>query len=79
MLVDLKFKQINVNFDYLIGNVELLRIYKCVIGGDQLTRCRLQEANNLRTLSVTPEKRFEDLYQIVCELWHSKQGFLEVS
>lgn len=76
MLGDFKSKQIH---DYLIGDVELLRKYKCVIGGDQLTRCRLQEAKNLRTLSDTPEKTFEDLYPIVCELWHSKQDFLEVS
>ena len=48
------------------------------VGGDQLTRVRLQEAKNLRTLSVTPEKRYDDLYPIVCEMWHSKQDFLEV-
>ena len=48
------------------------------VGGDQLTRVRLQEAKNLRTLSVTPEKRYDELYPIVCEMWHSKQDFLEV-
>jgi len=61
------------------GNIDLLRKYKVPLGGDQLTRVRLQEARNLRTLSVTPEKRFDDLNPIVCEMWHSKQDFLEVS
>ncbi|KAL5017472.1 hypothetical protein ScPMuIL_007061 [Solemya velum] len=59
------------------GNIDLLRKYKVPLGGDQLTRVRLQEARNLRTLSVTPEKRFDDLNPIVCEMWHCKQDFLE--
>ncbi|KAL5013819.1 hypothetical protein ScPMuIL_008089 [Solemya velum] len=33
------------------GNIDLLRKYKVPLGGDQLTRVRLQEARNLRTLS----------------------------
>ncbi|KAL5016965.1 hypothetical protein ScPMuIL_006554 [Solemya velum] len=53
------------------------RKYKVPLGGDQLTRVRLQEARNLRTLSVTPEKRFDDLNPIVCEMWHCEQDFLE--
>lgn len=60
------------------GSEELLRKFQCVVGGDQLTKVRLQEAKNLRTLSITPEKRFDDLNPMVCELWHSKQDFLEV-
>lgn len=59
------------------GNIDLLRKYKVPLGGDKLTRVRLQEARNLRTLSVTPEKRFDGLNPIVCEMWHSKQDFLE--
>ena len=33
---------------------------------------------NLRSLSVTPERRFEDLDPIVCEMWHSKHDVLEM-
>jgi hypothetical protein len=61
------------------GNADLLRKFKVPVGGDQLTRIRLQEAKNLRILSITPEKRFDDLHPIVCELWHSKQDLLEVN
>lgn len=63
----------------MTGNLEILRKFKVVLGGDQLTRARLQEAKNLRTISITPERRFDDLNPIVIEMWHMKQAFLEVS
>ena len=50
-----------------------------VVGGDQLTRVRLQEAKNLRNIAVTPKRRFEDLNPFVVEMWHNKQDLLEVS
>lgn len=59
------------------GNTDILRQVKVPIGGDQLTRVRLQESKNLRTLSVSPERRFDDLHPIVFEMWHNKQDFLE--
>lgn len=61
-----------------IGNSEILRKYQVVVGEDQLTRVRLQEAKNLRSISVTPERRYDDLNPIVFEMWHNKQDFLEV-
>lgn len=57
----------------------MLRRYGVPIGGDQLTRVRLQEARNIRSLAVTPERRYDDLHPIVCEIWHSKQDFLEMN
>jgi hypothetical protein len=50
------------------GKYDKLKQLKVVIGGDQLTRSRLQEAKALRSLSPNPKKRFEDLDPIVIEL-----------
>ena len=50
--------------------------YKVVVRGYQLTR--QQVTRNLRSLSVTPERRFEDLDPFVCEMWHSKHDVLEM-
>lgn len=60
-------------------HIDALRRYGVPVGGDQLTRVRLQEAKNIRSLAVTPERRYDDLHPIVCEMWHSKQDFLEVN
>lgn len=57
----------------ITGNLEILRKFKVVLVGDQLTRARLQEAKYLRTISITPERRFDDLNPIVIEMWHIKQ------
>ncbi|XP_053386739.1 uncharacterized protein LOC128550851 isoform X2 [Mercenaria mercenaria] len=59
------------------GSTELLNKFQVPVGGDQLTRVRLEEAKNLRTLATTPRKRFEDLQPFVIELWHTKQDYLE--
>ena len=58
--------------------IDVLRKFGVPVGGDQLTRVRLQEAKNIRCRSVTPEKRLDDLHPIVCEMRHNKQDFLEV-
>lgn len=64
-------------FTEAFGNTDVLRKFGVPVGGDQLTRVRLQEAKNIRCLSVTPERRLDDLHPIVCEMWHNKQDFLE--
>ncbi|XP_033729432.1 uncharacterized protein LOC117318570 [Pecten maximus] len=51
---------------------------KVPVGGDQLTRCRLQGAKSLRAGAHTQQERFEQLYPIVIELFHTLQDFLEV-
>ena len=56
-----------------------LNDYKVVVGGDQLTRVRLQESKHLRNIAVNPQRRFEDLHPIVVEMWHNKQDLLDVS
>uniref|UniRef100_A0A8W8MKD7 Uncharacterized protein n=1 Tax=Magallana gigas TaxID=29159 RepID=A0A8W8MKD7_MAGGI len=38
---------------------------------------RLQEAKNIRSLAVTPERRYDDLHPIVCEIVAFKARFLE--
>jgi hypothetical protein len=48
------------------------------VGGDQLTRGRLEEAKLLRALATSPKRRFDDLQPFVVELWHVQQDFLEV-
>ncbi|KAH3814500.1 uncharacterized protein LOC127835962 [Dreissena polymorpha] len=60
------------------GSEDVLHKFGVTVGGDQLTRVRLEEAKNLRALATTPNKRFEDLHPFVIELWHTKQDFLEV-
>ncbi|XP_069125349.1 uncharacterized protein [Argopecten irradians] len=56
------------------GELEDLKI---PIGGDQLTRCRLQGAKSLRAGAHTQQERFEQLYPIIIELFHTLQDFLE--
>ncbi|XP_033730974.1 uncharacterized protein LOC117320505 [Pecten maximus] len=47
------------------------------VGGDQLTRVRLQGAKGLRAGARTAEQRFERLYPMVVEMFHVLQDFLE--
>ncbi|XP_048250775.1 uncharacterized protein LOC124126864 [Haliotis rufescens] len=54
-----------------------LRELHLPVGGDQLTRVRLEGAKSLRALFPTPAKRFDDLGPFVIEWWHNKQDFLE--
>lgn len=49
-----------------------------MVGGDQLTRVRFEEAKHLRGLATSSKKRFDDLLPFVVELWHVKQDYLEV-
>ena len=56
----------------------MLAQIKCPVGGDQLTRVRLQGSKKLRRLAPDPRSRFDDLHPIVCEMWHNKQDFLHV-
>ncbi|KAL4236167.1 hypothetical protein ACF0H5_004553 [Mactra antiquata] len=64
-------------FNQAFGSDELLKKNKVVVGGDQLTRVRFEEAKLLRALATSPKKRFDDLQPFVVELWHVKQDFLE--
>ncbi|KAK3093760.1 hypothetical protein FSP39_019826 [Pinctada imbricata] len=59
------------------GNTDLLDKYKVTLGGDQLTRVRMQDAKDLKALSTTAQGRLAHLEPVVCELWHLKQDFLE--
>ncbi|XP_048244381.1 uncharacterized protein LOC124126857 isoform X2 [Haliotis rufescens] len=59
------------------GDQSALRELHVPVGGDQLTRVRLEGAKSLRALSPTPAKRFDDLGPFVIEWWHNKQDFLE--
>jgi hypothetical protein len=62
----------------VLGDINVLKKFHVPLGGDQLTRVRLQEAKNLRCLATSPASRFEYLEPIVVELWHIKQDMLEV-
>lgn len=57
----------------------MLDLHKCIVGGDQLTRKRLEDCKMLRILSVDPLKRFVHLAPVIIELWHMKQDLLEVT
>ncbi|CAC5385324.1 unnamed protein product [Mytilus coruscus] len=47
-----------------------------VLGGDMLTRERLQNAKNIRLLALTTKAHFQHLAPVTCELWHVKQDLL---
>ncbi|XP_048249938.1 uncharacterized protein LOC124128741 isoform X2 [Haliotis rufescens] len=47
------------------------------VGGDQLTRVRLQGAKALREGCHTQQERFEQLEPVVVEMFHTLQDFLE--
>ncbi|CAC5405408.1 unnamed protein product [Mytilus coruscus] len=59
-----------------MGNTDVLDKYGVVLGGDMLTRERLQNAKNITYLAPTPKGRFEHLSPVTCELWHVKQDLL---
>ena len=48
------------------------------VGGDQLTRVRLQGAKALRLGAFTSKDRFEHLNPVIVEMYHTLQDFLEV-
>ncbi|VDI79977.1 Hypothetical predicted protein, partial [Mytilus galloprovincialis] len=58
------------------GNTDMLDRHGVVLGGDMLTRERLQNAKNIRHLALTPRGRFQHLAPVTCELWHVKQDLL---
>lgn len=51
---------------------------KVPVGGDQLTREKLQWAKALRSGAHTSLERFDNLSSMIVELFHTLQGFLEV-
>lgn len=51
---------------------------KVPVGGDQLTRERLQWAKALRSGAHTSLERFDNLSPMIIELFHTLQDFLEV-
>lgn len=75
--LSLSDKSSNSCFIFL-GSEDLFQKFKVPVGGDQLSRVRLEEAKNLRSLATTRKKRFENLDPIIIEFWHMKQDFLEV-
>ena len=66
-----------INFDHT-GTSDQLRKFKVVVGGDQLTRVRLEGAKDLRMLSISEAGRLQHLHPVICEFWHMKQDLLEV-
>ena len=64
--------------DYYSGNTDLLEKYKVVVGGDQLTRVRLQGAKLLRVHAPDIKARFGHLGTFVIEHWHNKQDITHV-
>lgn len=52
--------------------------FQIPVGGDQLTRVRLQGAKSLRLGAHHPKERFDCLEPIVVEMFHTMQDFLEV-
>lgn len=61
----------------VLGNADH-RKYCVPVGGDQLSRVGLQGVTNLKRLSISLEKRYDGLQPVMCEMWHMKQGLLEV-
>ncbi|XP_063438320.1 uncharacterized protein LOC134719246 [Mytilus trossulus] len=59
------------------GRAAELDTLQIPVGGDQLTRVRLQGAKTLRAGAHTKQERFDQLYPMVIELFHTLQDFLE--
>jgi len=57
------------------GDIEDLQV---PVGGDQLTRVRLQGAKALRDGSLASTDRLEHLNPVIVEMFHTLQDFLEV-
>ena len=57
------------------GELQTLQV---PVGGDQLTRVRLQGAKALRAGSLTAQDRLDHLYPVIMEMFHTLQDFLEV-
>jgi hypothetical protein len=57
------------------GDIEDLQV---PVGGDQLTRVRLQGAKALRNGSLTSIERLEHLNPVIVEMFHTLQDFLKV-
>lgn len=49
------------------------------VGGDQLTRVRLDGAKCLRLGSPSARESFDNLFPVVIEMFHTQMDFLEVS
>ena len=62
-----------------LGDTEMLDQYRVVTGGDQLTKVRFAGAHYLRRMSPTATRRLEHVQPVICELWHLKQDYLDVS
>ncbi|CAC5402623.1 unnamed protein product [Mytilus coruscus] len=59
------------------GRAAELDTLQIPVGGDQLTRVRFQGAKTLRAGAHTKQERFDQLYPMVIELFHTLQDFLE--
>ncbi|XP_052089483.1 uncharacterized protein LOC127726061 isoform X3 [Mytilus californianus] len=70
------FKNIPLNSRIYSLSAELDTL-QIPVGGDQLTRVRFQGAKTLRAGAHTKQERFDQLYPIVIELFHTLQDFLE--
>lgn len=70
-------KGIHTNQSCLILGEEFPQI-KVPVGGDQLTRERLQWAKALRSGALTSLERLDNLSPMIVELFHTIQDFLEV-
>ncbi|CAC5424308.1 unnamed protein product [Mytilus coruscus] len=57
------------------GRAAELDTLQIPVGGDQLTRVRFQGAKTLRAGAHTKQERFDQLYPMVIELFHTLQDF----
>ncbi|XP_014673544.1 PREDICTED: uncharacterized protein LOC106813828 [Priapulus caudatus] len=60
------------------GRGDELEALRVPVGGDQLTRVRLQGAKALRAGTHTTQQRLDQLFPVIVELFHTQQDFLEV-
>lgn len=59
------------------GRIDDFKKVMIPVGGDQLTRVRLDGAKNLRLGAHTPEERFDNLCPVIVEMFHTQMDFLE--
>ncbi|XP_045169989.2 uncharacterized protein LOC123532592 [Mercenaria mercenaria] len=59
------------------GRIDDFKNCSIPVGGDKLTRVRLDGAKNLRLGAHTAQERFDNLCPVVVEMFHTQMDFLE--
>ena len=69
-------KQVEINSEMTISQY-CSKVHSVLFGGDQMTAARIRGAQEAKSNSITPSKRFDGLISVT-EDWHTKVILMEV-